>query len=240
MKWGMELVTGDAPGLADVAKAIDRINHEMATIMGVDELLTGTTGTGSFALSKNKSTNLYLMANSMLRDERLQVDHDLLWPLWSLNGFDDKLMPKCKTEDVSPKDIDQISTVLRNMATAGSTIQPNDEIINWFRDLIGAPHVDLDQMAMDFNRLPDVSSTGHDILQDAKQEDKEDKVSEQDEPDDMRVGKMRKVRINGQRSGREKAKSLLEPQAEDRLSVRTRQRIRKRGMINGSGAVTEV
>jgi hypothetical protein len=144
-KWGVELIQGAAPGLPDVGNAITRLNNEIARILGIEHLMLGATAAGSFALAKEKASNLYLLANSVLRDIRLQVQHDVLWPLWKLNGFDDELMPELKAEDVSPKDVVAISNVLRNMAVSGAPIMPDDEVQNSIRDLMGMPNIDLER-----------------------------------------------------------------------------------------------
>lgn len=146
LKWDVGLVGGDAPGLVPIGAAITRLNQEIARILGVEHLLLGADAAGSYALAKEKATDLYLMANSVLRDIRLQTQHDLVWPLWSLNGFPDEMMPELHTEDVSPRDVEQISRVIRDMATSGTPLQPDDEIQNYVRDMIGAPHVDLEKM----------------------------------------------------------------------------------------------
>lgn len=146
-KWDMSLVSGEAPGLPEVGKAVERLQMEIARVFGVEQMMLGASSVGSHALAKEKATSLYTMANSVLRDIRLQAQHDLLWPLWSLNGWDEKLMPELKAEDVSPKDVQQVSGVLRDMATAGFMAQPDDEIQNFVRDLMGAPHVDLKKLA---------------------------------------------------------------------------------------------
>jgi hypothetical protein len=146
-KWGIDLVTGQAPGLEAVAAAIVRINTEIARILGVEGLMLGSDSVGSHALSKDKSSTLYMLANSVLRDIRLQAQRDLVWPLWSLNGFPADKMPKLKSEDVSPRDVEQVARVLQQMAAAGSVLAPDDEAQNFVRDLLGAPHVDLERMA---------------------------------------------------------------------------------------------
>jgi hypothetical protein len=142
-KWDIELINSRGVSLGEVGKAVDRLNYELARIMSCEHLLLGSTGAGSFALSKEKATDLYLMANSVLRDIRLQAQHDFIEPLWKLNGFPDEMKPRLKTEDVTPKDVEQIARVLRDMATAGAMIPPDDEAINFIRDLLGAPQLDL-------------------------------------------------------------------------------------------------
>lgn len=146
-KWGIELLSGAAPSLPAINEAIVRLNTEIARIIGVEHLLLGADSAGSYALAKEKAQDMYMLANSVIRDIRAQVQHDLVWPLWNLNGFPDEMMPKLKTEDVQPKDVEQISRVLRDMATAGAPLQPDDEIQNSLRDLLGMPHLDLDKIA---------------------------------------------------------------------------------------------
>lgn len=143
-KWGVELANGAAPGLADVNTAIVRVQTEIARILGIEHLMMGADSAGSFAMAKEKSQSLYLLANSVLSDIRLQAQHDLLEPLWALNGWDVETMPRLKTEDVAPKDVEQVSRVLQQMAAAGAPIPPGDEeTMNFVRDLLGAPHVDM-------------------------------------------------------------------------------------------------
>lgn len=157
MKWGVELINGGAPSLPAAGEAINRLNTEMARVLGTEHLLLGADSAGSYALAKEKATDLYLLANSVLRDIKFQMEKDVIGPLWTLNGFDDKLKPKLKPEDVQPKDVEQVSRVLRDMATAGSTLQPDDEVQNFVRDLLGAPQVDLQKLQ---ERMADVYTGG--------------------------------------------------------------------------------
>lgn len=136
-QWGVELITGDAGSIAELGAAIQRINVEMARIIGTENIFTGSDGSGSLALSKDKSTNLYLNVNSTLDEMAEQYTIDFIGPLWALNGFDAKLMPKFSTEDVSFKDVEQVAKVLTDMATAGAILSPDDAAINEVRDLLG-------------------------------------------------------------------------------------------------------
>lgn len=146
-KWGVELINGVAPGLEAVAQAITRTQTEIARVLGIEHLMLGSDSAGSYAMAKDKSTNLYLLANSVLRDIRLQAQFDLLQPLWKLNGFDGELMPRLKSEDVAPKDVNQVTAVLAQLAAAGAPIPPGDEeTVNFVRDLLGAPHVDMEDV----------------------------------------------------------------------------------------------
>lgn len=149
MKWGIDLLKGDMVGIENLGNAIDRVMHEMARIIGVESMLVGDGSTGSLALSKDKSANLYLVVNSTLQDMAEAFDRDVLDPIWALNGFDEDLRPHLKTEDVAFKDIEQISAMLRDMAAAGATLSPDDPAIDDMRDLAGISRQPEQPVSMD-------------------------------------------------------------------------------------------
>lgn len=136
-QWGIELLTGDPGSIAQLGAAVERIELEMARIIGTENIFTGSNGVGSQALARDRSSNLYLNINSTLDEMTEQYTKDLIDPLWVLNGFDEKKKPKFTAEDVSFKDAEQIAAVLRDMASAGAVMAPDDEAINDLRDMIG-------------------------------------------------------------------------------------------------------
>ena len=147
--WDIELLKGDSSSLPDLATAINRKTHGIARILGVEHLLLGEAKVGSFALSRDKTNNFFLTVNSTLEELAQTYEHDFLDPLWRLNGWNDDLRPTLAPEPVQFKDIEQITGALRDMAQAGATIMPDDEVINEVRDLIGVPRVDLESIAVD-------------------------------------------------------------------------------------------
>lgn len=141
LKWSIDLLKGDMTGIEHLSATIDRLMHEMARIIGVESMLIGDDGAGSLALSRDKSNNLYLVVNSTLQDMAEAYDRDVLDPVWALNGLPPELRPHLKTEDVAFKDIEQIAAMLRDMAAAGATLDPEDPAINDMRDLAGISRV---------------------------------------------------------------------------------------------------
>lgn len=136
-QWGVDLLTSSPGSMKELLETIKRLNTEMALIIGTENILTGTSDVGSLALSKDKSNNLYLQVASTL-DEMTEVfTKDFIGPLWELNGFDPKLMPRFTAEDVSFKDVEAVASVLRDMATAGAVLGPDDPAIDDVRDLLG-------------------------------------------------------------------------------------------------------
>lgn len=136
-QWGLELLTSQAGSMEQILKSIQRLNMEMALIIGTENILTGTDGVGSLALSKDKSNNLYLQISSTLGEMTEIFTNDLVKPLWRLNGLPDNMMPKLQAEDVAFKDIEVMAKVLRDMATAGAVLAPDDPAIDDLRTLLG-------------------------------------------------------------------------------------------------------
>jgi hypothetical protein len=138
--WDFSLLTGGAVGHAEIAAAIDRVQREIARIMGVEHLMMGDQG-GNRALSEDKSRNLYLIANSVLKYISTQAQHDIINPLWALNGFPWEKRPTFETEDVTFKNAESVTNAIGKMAQAGAVLAPHDPVINDVRDLLGVSRV---------------------------------------------------------------------------------------------------
>lgn len=135
-QWSFELLNGPGLGLVEISAAIDRLQREMARVIGVEHLMLGDGG-GSRAVAQDKSRNVYLIASSVLRLIVASMQKDLLTPLWALNGFDDRLKPKLTAEDISPRDVVEVGTTLARMAQSGAVLAPDDPVINDVRDMLG-------------------------------------------------------------------------------------------------------
>lgn len=138
-QWGVELLTGDAGSIKELGEAIQRISVEMARIIGTENIFTGSDGSGSLALSKDKSSQLFLNVNSTLDEMTEQFDKDIIDPLWVLNGLPEELKPSFTHEDVGFKDAEQIALVLKDLAGSGAVLAPDDPAINDLRDMLGVP-----------------------------------------------------------------------------------------------------
>ena len=141
--WNLEILQGSSTSFAENAAAIERLNREIARILGVEQLLLGS-DTGSYALSRDKTHAFYLLVDGALTEIREAVETDLLGALWRLNGWPVEMMPEIKTEAVSYTDVEQVANTLRDMATAGAVLAPDDPAINEVRDLMGLSHQDDD------------------------------------------------------------------------------------------------
>lgn len=136
-QWDVELLQGGNTTQESVASAINRLNHEIARILGTEGLLLGGDKVGSLALSKDKSHNLFLLVDGALVEIGESFDTDLLDPLWALNGYPEEMKPELHHETVQFKDVEQIGATLRDMATAGAILEPDDPAIAEVRALLG-------------------------------------------------------------------------------------------------------
>ncbi len=139
-QYSVDLLKGDTGPHEFVAKTIERINREIARVLGVEQLLLGSDSKGSHALATDKTQSFGLIVDSTLNDMREAFRKDLLRPIWELNGWDPELMPRFKVDAVQFRDIEQITGALRDMAQAGAPIAPGDEVVDEVRDLLGLSH----------------------------------------------------------------------------------------------------
>ncbi len=145
-QWDLELLEGSASnGLADIGKAIERIQEEIARVLSSEQQMLS--GGGSQALSKDKSANAYLAVNAAIGDVVDAANKDIIPFMWQLNGWDKKYAPKFSAEDVSDKDAQSIAATLKDMATAGATLSPDDPVTNDIRSMLGVSLVDLEKVA---------------------------------------------------------------------------------------------
>ena len=142
-KWSVDLLKSSSTGLPDIAKAISRLNMELARILGTEQLLLGEGSSGSYGLSSDKTQNFFLLINHTLRELASSVTTDLLYPLWAMNGYPQDKLPKITTSSVQHRDVKAVTEALRDMSVAGAVMAPDDEAINDVRDLLGIAHATL-------------------------------------------------------------------------------------------------
>jgi hypothetical protein len=132
-QWGLEILQGGSNGLSEMADAIQRLNYEMARVLGAESLMLGSTNTGSQALATEKAGMLHQTVNSDLKDIAAVFRSDLIEPILKLNGIDKALVPYLNVEEVSSRDAEQASKVLKDLVASGAQFLPTDEIFNEIR-----------------------------------------------------------------------------------------------------------
>lgn len=191
-QWAVELLDGGTYSLEAVAAAIIRIQREIARVLGVEHLLLGENSAASRSLSSDKTQSFGLLVDSTLRAIREGVEQDLLPPLFELNGWDPALTPTLKTEAQAFRNADELSAVLRDLATAGVQLDRQDEAVQEIMDLLGLSRLaalaeidtDLLLSAEDAQRNAVEIMEGKAMSGTGDPEDNADRGAEDDMPDD--------------------------------------------------------
>jgi hypothetical protein len=138
-KWDVELIKGDNGPYDAAAKAIDRVNREMAQLLGIEHLLLGGTGTGSLALIQGKLSSTFLIVSSTISEVAEAVNSDLIAPICALNGIAKELWPKALPAELDVNDVAAVAAALSSLATAGAPLTPGDEAVDVVRGRMGLP-----------------------------------------------------------------------------------------------------
>ena len=144
--WDVQLLQGQGGPHEEINAAIERVNRELARVLGVEHLLLGSDSVGSHALATDKTQSFGLIVDSTLVELREQFRKDIIGPLWKLNGWNPDLMPEIVIDAAQYRDLQQITAALSDLAKAGAPIAPNDPAINEIRKLAGlsdAPEQDM-------------------------------------------------------------------------------------------------
>ena len=136
-QWDVELLQGYPGTMNEVARAIERKNREIARVLGIEGLLLGSSSQGSNALSQDKSHNLDLIVDSALLEIKASVKKDLVERLWSLNGWPKDLMPNVNTKAAQYRNIEQITSAIKDLAESGAILHPEDPAIDEIRENMG-------------------------------------------------------------------------------------------------------
>lgn len=148
-QWGMDLLTSSATTAPELALAIQRLNREIARVLGTENILLGESGSGSLAMARDKSDQFALVIDSTLKELAETYQKDLVVVFMKLNGWDEKLTPTLKPDKIQFRSVEEITTALRELAAAGAVMPVDDPAINEIRDMLGLSQLDLEQLAED-------------------------------------------------------------------------------------------
>lgn len=136
-KYTAELLKGGGTAHAEVAANIVRLHKEIMRVMNTEQLMLGDSGTGSLALSKDKSQSFYLVVRAVLKELEEAYNADVVGPLWALNGYDSALKPRLKADTVYLQDLADLTAALVDLSQAG--LHPDDRAGDVIRDTVGLP-----------------------------------------------------------------------------------------------------
>lgn len=113
----------------DTNVIIERYEKRIAMTCLADFIFLGQTGVGSLALSSDK-TEMFSLAIGTILDTICETLNNKAIPLlFSLNSFSGLTkLPKLIHEDIETPDLLELGTYMYNLAGAGATLFPNEEL----------------------------------------------------------------------------------------------------------------
>lgn len=141
-QWDLSLLQSTTNSLDSVDKIIRRLNMELARISGTEILLLGSDGSGSLALSKDKSSSLMLRINGILKDVAGQMNRDAVNWIWELNAFPPEMKPTLTVSEVSQRDVEELAATVRELSTSGLTLNRDDDASRELFAMLGLTPLD--------------------------------------------------------------------------------------------------
>jgi hypothetical protein len=138
-KWDVELLKGDSSHIDEANQAINRLNNEMARLLGIEHLMLGSDGTGSLALIGGKLSSFFLLVSSTLVEIAEASKRDVVGVICALNGIPKELWPTPTPAEIDVNDVAGVAQVLSSLATAGAPLVANDPAIDKVRSRVGLP-----------------------------------------------------------------------------------------------------
>jgi len=155
-QWEIALLKGETTTQEEMAKAIERINREIARLLGVEQLMLGSDSRGSHALSQDKTQQFGVVIDSALTAVARALEKDFLKPLFELNGWDIKYMPTFRISKAQFREVGDVVNALKDMALAGAPLPINDKAINEVRRMLGLSDQEEqdEDLALELEELP--------------------------------------------------------------------------------------
>jgi hypothetical protein len=137
-KWAVELLKGDAKGLAELDGAIRRKQIEIARVLGIEFAMLGGGDTGSWALSADKTSLFATRLQTTLTELAAFATRDLAAPLVALNGYDPvTCTPTLVAQPISTEAVKDTCQALQALAAAA--LLPGDPAIDVIRERLHLP-----------------------------------------------------------------------------------------------------
>lgn len=153
-KWDLELLKAESTAMPDVLRAIERLNREIARVLGVEQLLLGDNGVGSFAMAKEKNHNFAAVINGTLTELSEVYLRDLVRPIFLMNGWPLEAMPELRVDRLAFQDVEAVTSALERMSRAGATVLPDDPAVSQVRRMVGLSDPTTIPSAEDAGLLP--------------------------------------------------------------------------------------
>lgn len=172
----LELLSAGGSRSFDTGGIIERYNRNIAMTVLADFILLGSTATGSFALSADKTDLFAVALGAWLQSIAAVLNTHAVPRLLKLNGMSVENMPQFKFGDIEEQPLAEVVQALATLSGMGMPVFPNEELQERLYERMNLPmSEDAEPMAPKKEEKPEPKpleegeDDGEDI--DAKQED---------------------------------------------------------------------
>lgn len=135
----LTLLSSDGNRAIDTDVVVLRYQRDIARTVLADVLMLGSGDTGSWALSKDKSSLLVQAIEALVKRVYGPINRYLIPRIWEMNGFPEDRMPTIETEPVAQVDIEKLAEYVQRLAAAGAPLFPDEELESYLREQGGLP-----------------------------------------------------------------------------------------------------
>jgi hypothetical protein len=146
------LKAGGSSQTMDVKSLIEHFELREAMALLMDVLLIGHEGSGSYALSSNRTELVTRALNAILDKVASVFNRHGIPRLGKLNGWDEEKYPLLAHADVQTADLAGITAFLEGMAKAGVDVFPDEELTRYLYGLARFPIAGREQIEREGGR----------------------------------------------------------------------------------------
>ena len=126
--YSVDLLKAGASSFKDQNDAIRDMVWEIAIVLGVEYLLTGSKGDGSLAMATQKADDFYMLVIGTLNALAETFRRDLLTWLWILNGWDVETVPELTFDKLEFANVAEVvRSLFASFTGAGVTLSRTEE-----------------------------------------------------------------------------------------------------------------
>lgn len=150
-----ELLSSPGNKVGNVDTVIKRYDAAIARTVLADFLMLGQSSSGSFALSKSKTTIFINALESIVKNVVNTINKQLIKKLWLINGFELDIMPRLSYGNIAPADLDEIGKYVRDLAASGVPVAGDMGLENYLRETAGFPTATEPDIGLDLEGAED-------------------------------------------------------------------------------------
>ena len=160
-----KLMASEGSRAIDTDKVILRYQRDIARTVLADFMMLGSSSSGSFAMSKDKSELFIQAVTGWVASIAEVLNRYLIPKLWRLNDFDKTYMPYLSPGRVAPVDLESLGKYISDLASAGAPLFPDDDLESTLRKAADLPEKDPNAISMNeddptFDNTPGSKNAG--------------------------------------------------------------------------------